>query len=195
MQAIMNNRLEENERDLLLKIARQALEDAVCSRKLAVLDLEKMPESLSQPGASFVTLTSHGLLRGCIGALEARLPLAIDVQEHAMASALQDPRFPPVRPQELPDIAIEISRLTTPQPLPYDHPMDLPRRLRPGIDGVVIHLGYHRATFLPQVWEKIPQPEEFLDHLCLKLGTSPDFWRKNKLEVSVYQVEEFHEPG
>lgn len=189
----MDDQLQENERALLLTIARQALVDAVSGKRLRKPDLNRLPESLRHPGATFVTLTERGSLRGCIGALEASQPLAWDVQEHAMAAALQDPRFPPVQPAELPGLEIEISRLTVPQPLPYGDPRELPGLLRPGIDGVILSLGRRRATFLPQVWEKIPQPEEFLDHLCLKLGTSADFWLHNKLDVFVYQVEEFHE--
>lgn len=191
----MDDRLPEEERQHLLTIARQALEDAVHNRRLEKLDLKSLPENLRKPAATFVTLTRRGMLRGCIGALEASTPLAWDVQEHALAAALQDPRFPPVQPDELPEIHIEISRLTAPQNLPYDEPKQLPTLLRPGIDGVILKSGRSRATFLPQVWEEIPDPLEFLGHLCLKLGFAPDFWRHNKLEVSIYQVEEFHEPG
>jgi AmmeMemoRadiSam system protein A len=110
-----------------------------------------------------------------------------------MAAALQDYRFPPVQPDELPEIQIEISRLTLPQTLEYEAPQDLPKRLRPGFDGVTLREGMHRATFLPQVWEKLPDPEVFLSHLCQKMGASPDLWRYRKLQVQVYQVEEFHE--
>lgn len=187
------DRLSPEERGILLKLARQAMEAAVKGESLPPLALEDLPARLRQLGASFVTLTSHGELRGCIGALEPYLPLAEDVREHAVAAALQDYRFPPVRPEELPEIQIEISRLTRPQPLDYDQPEELLRRLRPHIDGVILRDGFHRATFLPQVWEKIPQPEEFLSHLCLKMGAPPDLWRRKRLQVQVYQVEEFHE--
>lgn len=181
------------ERELLLMLARQALQDAVRGRPLAPLDLNSLPEHLRQVGASFVTLTRRGNLRGCIGALEPYLPLAEDVREHAMAAALQDYRFPPVQEAELPEIEIEISRLTLPQDLPYETPQDLLSKLRPHIDGVTLREGFHRATFLPQVWEKIPDPAVFLSHLCEKMGTPPDFWRHHKLKVQTYQVEEFHE--
>lgn len=182
-----------DERTILLQLARQALVEAVHGRPLPAVNLDALPPPLGQPGASFVTLTEAGELRGCIGALEPYQPLALDVCEHAAAAGLQDPRFPPVQPAELPQIKIEISRLTQPVDLPYDHPEDLPGRLRPGVDGVTLMDGWRRATFLPQVWEKLPNPPEFLNHLCYKMGVAPDLWRHKKLRVQVYQVEEFHE--
>jgi AmmeMemoRadiSam system protein A len=185
--------LTEEERATLLRLARQALEEGVRSRSLSPLILSQFPARLRLPGATFVTLTAAGQLRGCIGSLEAKEPLVVDVQDHAIAAALDDFRFPPVRPEELPHIRIEISRLTTPQPLEYRDPDDLLVRLRPGVDGVVIKDGMRRATFLPQVWEKVPEPDIFLSMLCQKMGASSDLWRRKKLEVFVYQVEEIHE--
>jgi AmmeMemoRadiSam system protein A len=185
--------LSPDERLLLLKLARQALEAGVRGRPLPPLDLASLSPTLSQPGATFVTLTRRGELRGCVGALEPYLPLAEDVREHAIAAALQDYRFPPVQPSELADINIEVSRLTLPQDLEYTSPDDLVARLRPGIDGVTLMDGRMRATFLPQVWDKLPQAEMFLAHLCHKMGASEDLWRRKKLRVQVYQVEEFHE--
>ena len=149
--------------------------------------------ALLAPGASFLTLTIRGELRGCIGTLEAYQSLADDVREHAVSAALEDPRFPPVRESELGKIRIEVSRLTPPRPLEYSDSEDLPRKLRPRIDGVVLKDNFRRATFLPQVWEKIPDPAEFLDSLCAKMGASPNLWRRTKLQALVYQVEEFHE--
>lgn len=185
--------LEVSERTLLLKLARQALEDGVCGRPMSPLNLNVLSPRLRQPGASFVTLTSHGELRGCIGALEASQPLVEDVRQHAVAAALEDFRFPPVHPEELPFIKIEISRLTTPELLEYRDAEDLLRQLRPGVDGVVLMDGLRRATFLPQVWEKVPEPEIFLGMLCRKMGAPTEVWRKMKLTVLTYQVEEFHE--
>jgi AmmeMemoRadiSam system protein A len=115
------------------------------------------------------------------------------VREHAIAAALEDYRFPPVRPEEVPRIRIEISRLTAPIPLKYERSEDLLKMLRPGVDGVVLRDGLRRATFLPQVWEKLPDPREFLEHLCLKMGVDASTWRYHKLQVYTYQVEEFHE--
>ncbi len=186
-------KLTDHEKEILLSLARQALERAVRGELLEPLDLESLPDHLRQPGCTFVTLTCLGELRGCIGALEVRRPLAEDIFEHAVAAALQDYRFPPVLPDELSEIEIEVSCLTPPQALEYNDAADLLNRLRPGIDGVTLRDGWRRATFLPQVWEKLPDPEMFLGHLCDKMGAAPDLWRRKKLEVSVYQVEEFHE--
>ncbi|MBN1451619.1 MAG: AmmeMemoRadiSam system protein A [Anaerolineales bacterium] len=187
------DKLTTEEKQTLLRLARQALELGVRGQKLPPLDLQSMPPRLREQGASFVTLTTHGDLRGCIGALEPYQPLAEDVREHAVAAALQDYRFPKVKPEELSQIKIEVSRLTTPVSLKYNTPEDLLTKLRPGKDGVLLRDGVQRATFLPQVWEKIPDPADFLDNLCYKMGALPELWRKKHLDVSIYQVEEFHE--
>lgn len=186
-------KLTENERKLLLQVAREAIEDAVQGRPLRPLDWESIPPRLKEDGATFVTLTLNGKLRGCIGTLEAHQPLIEDVREHAIAAALADYRFPPVRPEEVNRLKIEISRLTRPQPLDYDSPLDLILKLRPGIDGVVLMDDGRRATFLPQVWHSLPDAENFLDQLCLKMGAPRKLWRLKKLTVLTYQVEEFHE--
>lgn len=185
--------LTEEERRYLLLLARRALENGVRGKHLAAIQDDELSDRLRQTGASFVTLTRKGSLRGCVGAIEAYQGLAEDVREHAVAAALEDYRFPPVMPEELSDICIEISRLTTPIELKYKDPQDLVSKLRPGVDGVVIREGYRRATFLPQVWEKIPKPEDFLGQLCMKMGDGPDLWKRKKLLVLIYQVEEFHE--
>jgi AmmeMemoRadiSam system protein A len=185
--------LTAEEKQILLRLAREALEIGVRGQKLPPLELNSMPLPLQEQGASFVTLTIEGNLRGCIGALEPYQSLAEDVREHAVAAALQDYRFPNVSPGELSQIEIEVSRLTIPVPLEYSTPEDLLSKLQPGIDGVLLRDGSRRATFLPQVWEKISDPAEFLDNLCYKMGASSDLWRKKHLDVSTYQVEEFHE--
>jgi len=190
----MSDSLTRDEKQTLLKLARESLECAVNGKKPPALDAAQLTPALQAEGASFVTLTVHGGLRGCIGALEPYQPLAEDVREHAAAAALNDYRFPPVTAGELGEIEIEISRLTIPVPLEYANADDLLAKLRPGVDGVILKDGpYRRATFLPQVWEKISDAAEFLDNLCYKMGSPPDTWRRKKLEVLVYQVEEFHE--
>jgi hypothetical protein len=185
--------LSEQSRQTLLHVARIALEAAVRSEVPPKLDLSNLPPELRAIGASFVTLTKRGELRGCIGSLEASKPLIEDVAEHAVAAGLEDYRFPPVQPHELQEIEIEISRLTPTQPVSYTDSQELLSRLRPGVDGVVLKDGWRRATFLPQVWEKLPDPEQFLRQLCQKLGSAPNAWRYKKLEVFIYQVEEFRE--
>jgi AmmeMemoRadiSam system protein A len=187
------DRLTDVEKDFLLRLARESLTCGVNRFPLPRLDLENLSETLRQPGASFVTLTKHGQLRGCIGALEPYQPLAEDVREHAVAAALEDWRFPNVAPGELTAIHIEVSRLTAPARLEYEKPEDLLTLLRPGVDGVVLRDGSRRATFLPQVWEQIPNTPAFLGQLCQKMGAAPDLWKRKKLDVFVYQVEEFHE--
>jgi hypothetical protein len=185
--------LSPAEKQTLLRLARQSIQLAVAKRQLPRLRLEDYSAALRADGASFVTLTILGDLRGCIGALEAYQPLVQDVCEHAVAAALEDYRFLPVTPGEVDLLSIEISRLTPPQALDYQSPPELLAHLRPNIDGVILRDGSRRATFLPQVWEKIPEPQEFLANLCLKMGASPNLWRMRPLQVFTYQVEEFHE--
>jgi len=186
-------KLNEQEKAILLSLARRSIELAVNQRALPHLKLEDYPPPLREIGASFVTLMIQGELRGCIGALEPYQPLVQDVCEHAAAAALEDYRFSPLAPAEVPLIEIEISRLTPPQPLEYNQPQDLIRCLRPNIDGVVLRDGFRRSTFLPQVWEKLPDPEAFLSQLCQKMGAPANLWRRKPLEVFTYQVEEFRE--
>lgn len=189
----MADQLTPEEKTTLLHLAREALETAVTGSPLPLIDEASLTPALRAEGASFVTLTVHGSLRGCIGALEPYQPLAEDVREHAVAAALQDYRFNPVQPGELGKIEIELSRLTIPVQLDYTDSADILAKLNPGVDGVILRDGIRRATFLPQVWEKIPDPAEFLENLCYKMGAAPDAWRRKKLQVLVYHVEEFHE--
>jgi AmmeMemoRadiSam system protein A len=190
----MPGELARDEKILLLRLARQGLEAAVNGQSLPDRVPGQATPAVERPGCSFVTLTERGELRGCIGGLIAVQPLWIDVQQRAGQAALHDYRFAPVQPPELPNIDIEVSVLTPPEPLAYDAPDDLLRRLRPNVDGVVLRHGPYRATFLPQVWHTVPDPEQFLSMLCEKLGEPPDAWRRIHLEVEIYQVEEFNEP-
>jgi AmmeMemoRadiSam system protein A len=189
----MEHKLTPEEQQTLLRMAREAMEFGVRGKKLPPLIESSLTSNLREQGASFVTLTIRRQLRGCIGALEAHQPLAADVREHAIAAALEDPRFPPVREDELSRIQIEVSRLTRPAPLEYKDAADLLSKLRPNVDGVILRDGVRRATFLPQVWEKIPDPAKFMDNLCYKLGVSDNTWRIKHLDVLIYQVEEFSE--
>lgn len=189
----MQDKLTSDEQQILLGMARQAMECGVRREKLPAVDEAGLSSPLRENGASFVTLTIQGELRGCIGALEARRPLVQDVCEHAIAAALEDPRFPPVREDELSRIQIEVSRLTRPTPLEYKDAADLLSKLKPFVDGVILRDGFRRATFLPQVWEKIPNPVEFLNYLCHKMGAGENAWVTRHMEVFIYHVEEFHE--
>jgi AmmeMemoRadiSam system protein A len=185
--------LSDSEKQTLFRLARQALYAAAHNQQLLPLDLDTLTPRLRAPGASFITLTIGGQLRGCIGTLKKQLPLAEDVRQHAVDAAVHDYRFASVQPEEVDQIEIEISVLTTPQPLEYSRPEDLPHLLRPNIDGVILISGNHRATFLPQVWSKVPNAEIFLDMLCEKALLSRGEWRQGNLEILTYQVECFHE--
>lgn len=189
----MKDKLTLDEQKTLLRLAREAIEHRVRGEKPPPIPKELLTPDLREQGASFVTLTIGGRLRGCIGALEAHQPLADDVREHAASAAFEDPRFPPLGKDELSRTQIEVSRLTRPRPLDYEDSGDLLSKLRPHIDGVILKDGVRRATFLPQVWEKIPDPSEFMDNLCHKMGRAHQQWRDKHFDVFTYQVEEFHE--
>lgn len=189
----MADGLTQEEKLTLLNLARKSLEAGVRHLPLPTIDPATLTPTLRTDGAAFVTLTVDGDLRGCIGALEPYQSLAEDVREHTVAAALEDYRFPQVKEKELAKIQIEISRLTLPKSLDYQNTGDLLAKLRPGVDGVILKDGFRRATFLPQVWEKIPDAADFLANLCYKMGAAPDTWKRKHLEVLVYQVEEFHE--
>jgi AmmeMemoRadiSam system protein A len=185
---MMPDHFSEEDKQFLLKIARSALVQAVTGEEVDLILTEGLSSCLQQLGASFVTLTRKGELRGCIGAIDAYQPLVEDVWEHTIAAARRDYRFSPITPQELTEIRIEISCLTPPRLLDYSDSTELLKKLRPCIDGVIMKDGTRRATFLPQVWEKCPDPVLFLDLLCQKMGAPPDLWRTKKVEVWVYQV-------
>jgi len=141
---------------------------------------------LFERGACFVTLTQAGQLRGCIGSLEAWRPLDEDVRDNARAAAFRDPRFAPLRADEFERTRIEVSLLAVPTELTFTDEADAIRQLRPGIDGVIFQYHGRRGTFLPQVWESLPQPQEFFAHLKLKAGVPADFWSP---EVRLYRYE------
>ena len=147
---------------------------------------------LEAPGAAFVTLTTGGELRGCIGSLEAQRSLGEDVRENAVAAAFRDPRFPPLAPDEFDVVAIEVSVLSPPQPLAFASEDEALAQLVPHVDGIIFEYGYHRSTFLPQVWEKIHTPREFLAHLKYKAGLPPDFWHAT-VRLARYTVSKWSE--
>jgi len=189
----MSAHLNDEEKKYLLKLAHETISNTLNDLPEPRIDLHSLSPALCEDGASFVTLTIHGDLRGCIGSLEAHQSLAIDVREHAYQAAFEDYRFPPLTKSELPAISIEISHLTVPVDLTYETSDELLVALKPGVDGVILQDGFKRATFLPQVWDQLPQPEAFLSHLCAKMGAPADLWRNKKLKVKIYHVEEFHE--
>ncbi len=147
---------------------------------------------LGEAGATFVTLTQNGRLRGCIGSLEAHRPLATDVAENALAAAFRDPRFAPLGKDEFPRTRVEVSLLTPPEPFPVADEADALARLRPGIDGLILSYGRRRATFLPQVWESLPDARQFIAQLKLKAGLPADFWHE-QLTLARYGVRKWKE--
>ena len=147
---------------------------------------------LQEPGATFVTLTQQGQLRGCIGSLEAHRALLHDVRENALAAAFRDPRFSPLAEEEFEITRVEVSLLTTPEPLAFRDEADFMAQLRPGVDGIVFQYGRHRSTFLPQVWESLPEPEQFMQQLKRKAGLPPNFWHET-VSISRYEVTKWKE--
>ena len=182
----------DQERRELLTLARRALTQVVTQGTLPPVPAE-FGAHLREVRGCFVTLEVAGQLRGCIGHIFPREPLAQAVIDNARNAALRDTRFSPVTPAELDSIEIEVSVLTKPQPLAFAGPDDLLQRLRPQVDGVVLEIHGHRSTFLPQVWEKLPDPVVFLRHLASKGGSMPDAWRGPSVKVETYQAEAFTE--
>ncbi len=173
---------------VLLAHARSAIARAL------ELDADAAPQRtfLQRPGASFVTLRQQSRLRGCIGSLQARRALGTDVRSNAVAAALSDPRFTPLSTDEYARIDIEVSVLSAPSPLPVASEADLHARLRAGVDGLVLELGARRSTFLPQVWDSLPDARDFVDELKRKAGLAREFW-SDELRFSRYTVEKFTE--
>jgi AmmeMemoRadiSam system protein A len=184
------------DRQFMLGLARASLADAAANPDGPGLTLEAggLAPKLVEQRACFVTLTSDGLLRGCIGHILPQKALYQAVIDSARNAALHDPRFPAVQPAEVDNIRIEISVLTEPQPLAFNSPEDLLEKLQPHRDGVVLRIGPFSATFLPQVWEKVSDKIEFLNCLSEKAGCRPSAWRGEETSVSIYQVECFEEP-
>ncbi|HMB30773.1 MAG TPA: AmmeMemoRadiSam system protein B [Desulfohalobiaceae bacterium] len=196
--------INEQEKDLtveqgqsLVALARHTighyLEVQGCKQKRQTLEDSLTDNIFKSKRGVFVTLKKDGQLRGCIGSLVASESIIEGVKENAVKAAFQDPRFPPLSPKEFDNIQIEISVLSEPAPLDYSKSQDLINKLRVNVDGVILKKGMSQATFLPQVWEQLPRPEEFLSHLCLKAGLSSDTWKKGNLEVLTYQVQNFEE--
>ena len=185
---------------ILLPLARSAIAHRLGPTGQAPAVAVKRAAWLEEPGASFVTLTSGrlpgGPLRGCIGTLEAHRPLREDVEANAVAAATRDPRFPPLSRAELEDTVVEVSVLSAPTALPVAGEAELLARLRPGVDGVILSDARHRATFLPQVWEQLPDPADFLARLRRKAGLPADYWGRDVV-VETYTVTAWQEvaPG
>ena len=186
----MNDFLSTEDRATLLTVARQSIQTGLRSRRALGVDPEHYPDTLHPVRATFVTLEIETRLRGCIGTLEARQALVIDVAEHAYAAAFEDPRFPPLHAEEFAALDIHISVLSPPEPVAFDSEEDLLAKLRPGVDGIILSLGDRRATFLPSVWEDLSEPHAFLGHLKRKAGLKVDFWADD-IKIQRYMTESF----
>ena len=178
-----------NELSLLLPVARKSIESYFETKQDWLPELSEYPDALREIRASFVTLNLYGELRGCIGSLTARYPLVNDVAIHAVAAAFSDPRFPPLTREEFPNIELHVSALTPPVDFPVKDRDDLLERLRPGTDGLVLQVSGYQATFLPSVWEQLPEPVEFVGRLFRKAGLPYDFWSPDVI-VQRYEVED-----
>jgi len=173
---------------LLLDVARRSIECGVRTGAALRVDPEDYPEPLRRIRATFVTLHLDGQLRGCIGALEARRPLVEDVAHNAFAAAHSDPRFAPLTEAELAGLEIHLSILSPLEPIAVADESELLRRLRPGVDGLVLRDRTHQGTFLPSVWESLPDPREFVRQLKRKAGLPVDAW-SDDWQVLRYRVE------
>lgn len=187
--------LAEENGKILIRLARQVIEENLeLNATDPVSDAELSIPELQEHKPLFVTLNKKGQLRGCIGCLVATESIIEGVKRHAINAAFFDQRFSPVTEDELPDLEINISLLTDPQPLEYQDGDDLAQKLRPGIDGVIIRdASIGAATFLPQVWDQLPNVNHFLGHLCGKAGMPEDAWYTRHPEVQTYQVQYFKE--
>ncbi len=175
----------------MLDVARRAIAHGLRRGAPPALDPADYPEHLRAQRACFVTLNRDGRLRGCIGHLEPVQPLIADVSENAFAAAFRDPRFPPLGESESAGLEIHISVLSEPEPLPFRDEQDLLARLHPGEDGLILQgPGGRRGTFLPSVWEQLPQPREFLAQLRLKAGLPADF-PLSQIRIWRYTTESF----
>ena len=176
------------ERKILLQVARTTIERYIISNELQAIELADYPEQLGLNRACFVTLHLRGHLRGCIGSLQAHRPLVIDVAQNAFNAAFKDPRFKPLDATEYPEIKLEISVLSPPKPIEFRTETDLINKLRPGVDGLILYDKGHRATFLPSVWDEVPDPLTFLQHLKAKAGLPTNYW-SDSIKADNYTTE------
>ena len=192
-----SHNLSSEQGQLLVKLARHTLLEHF-AKQIPQNEIDSLNTALTDPCfnsscGTFVTLTIDGQLRGCIGNLTSDEPLVSGVRRNAINAAFHDPRFSPLSASELDSVSIEVSILSEPCPLYYREASDLLEKLRPRIDGVIVRKDLASATFLPQVWEQLPQPKDFLSQLCLKAGLAADAWQHSGLEVLIYQVQYFEE--
>lgn len=185
-----DEKLSAEQRSTLLDIAQRSIAHGLETGRALTLDPDDYAQPLRRPGAAFVTLHLQGQLRGCIGSLEPYRSLAEDVAANAFAAAFRDPRFPPLSAQEQDQLALDISVLSPARPMSFSSEQELLDQLRPGTDGLILEDGPRRGTFLPSVWEQLPEPQAFLRHLKQKAGLPADYWSAT-IRVSRYTTESF----
>ena len=183
-------KLNDDDKQTLLDVAKSSIQHGLKNQHPLPVVLNEYNQLLNEPGASFITLKLNHQLRGCIGILEAFQPLVADVSEHAYAAAFKDPRFSPLIENEFEKLEVHISVLTKSTAIDFSDEEDLLRKLRPGIDGLILQEGSHRATFLPSVWEQLPTSKDFLNHLKMKAGLDEHYWSRN-IDISRYQTISF----
>lgn len=183
--------LTPEEKKFLLKLARDTI--ATYLKEGKILDAKVSSEKLKKKRGVFVTLEKNHELRGCIGYIEPIKPIYIAVRDNAINAAFHDSRFPPLREEELDDIEIEISILTKPELIKVSSPDEYLEKIKPGVDGIIIKYAGRSATYLPQVWEKIPDKEMFLSSLCNKAFLPGDCWKRDGAEIYRYRVVSFKE--
>ncbi len=186
-----HNELNEEQKKYLLKLARDTIELYVKEGKK--LEPETNDPELRKNRGVFVTLEKNGQLRGCIGHIQPIQPLYLNVRDNAINAAVHDPRFRPVKIDELAKIDIEVSVLTTPELIKANSPEEYLEKIQPGIDGIIIDYKGSGATYLPQVWEMIPDKGEFLSHLCEKAFLPGDCWKEKEIKIYRYRVVAFKE--
>ena len=184
--------LSEADKTFLLKLARSTI-TAELKKGEAINLPDPLPPILRQKRGCFVTLHKKGVLRGCVGTIEPVNSLADGIVENAINAAFRDPRFPPLAPEEIDAVDLEISLLTVPEILEFRNSDELLEKLKPGVHGVILSKGWHRATFLPQVWDQLPDKKSFLQHLCRKAGMTKDCWTDPDVEIQIYTAEHFSE--
>ena len=182
--------MNSNKGTLLLAIARAAISESFGIET----KLDEGPRCLQTEAACFITLKLNGHLRGCIGSLHAHRPLLEDIRENSRAAAFRDPRFPPLSVEELANLEIEISLLSDAVAMEFTDEASALAQLRPGIDGIIFSYKHYRSTFLPQVWEQLPNTGEFVAHLKQKAGLPRDFWSP-EVKLQRYTVTKYREQG
>jgi len=185
-----NNLVSDAHRTLLLNLAKQSIQHGLVKGKPLSVNVADYPPELQERRATFVTLEINNQLRGCIGTLEAERPLVLDVVQNAFSAAFKDPRFPPLKEIEFQQLQYHISVLQPAVPMQFKSESDLVGQIRPGIDGLILEENYHRGTFLPSVWESLPDVYDFWIHLKHKAGLPPNYW-SDTLQVSRYTTESF----